>query len=264
MTPVQILLQPGGYKKIVIASPLVSAFCNEVRCILSFLTLYISFGFLSEFFFLTTTISDLPQPHIPALISVNRHYVLQCRLQGHSGVSTSLFTSSTTSARTETRWISEKLIIMFKSLPSIRACLFDMDGLLLDTEDKYTQCVNTLLAKYGRPPLPWSIKAQLQGRPFPQSQEIFHKWAQLPIAQEQYALEVAELQRELFPSSQPLPGVVELLSNLNSAKVSPVAILHRVPQLKNPSGPRKEREDSPRPRDLLTPREFQAQVRPPW
>lgn len=106
-----------------------------------------------------------------------------------------------------------------------------MDGLLLDTEDKYTQCVNTLLAKYGRPPLPWSIKAQLQGRPFPQSQEIFHKWAQLPIAQEQYALEVAELQRELFPSSQPLPGVVELLSNLNSAKVRPFAIPYHVSQL---------------------------------
>ena len=94
-----------------------------------------------------------------------------------------------------------------------------MDGLLLDTEDKYTQCVNTILERYGKGPLPWSIKAQLQGRPFPQSQAIFHKWAQLPIAEEEYALEVARLQAELFPSSQPLPGVVELLSNLNSATV---------------------------------------------
>ena len=149
------------------------------------------------------------------------------------------------------------------SLPPIRACLFDMDGLLLDTEDKYTQCVNTLLAKYGRPPLPWSIKAQLQGRPFPQSQEIFHEWAQLPIAQEQYALEVAELQRELFPSSQPLPGVVELLSNLNSAKVYTHSGSYTLTKpLTTSLGPRQEREDPPRPRHLLPPRQLQAEERP--
>jgi len=40
-----------------------------------------------------------------------------------------------------------------------------MDGLLLDTEDLYTQVTNTLLAQLGRPPLTWNIKAQLQGRP---------------------------------------------------------------------------------------------------
>ncbi len=56
----------------------------------------------------------------------------------------------------------------FDSLPRIRACLFDMDGLLIDSEDLYTIVTNEILQKYGRPTLPWSVKAQLQGRPQPE------------------------------------------------------------------------------------------------
>lgn len=59
------------------------------------------------------------------------------------------------------------------SFPPVRACLFDMDGLLLDTEDKYSVCTNTILKKYGREPLPWKIKAQMQGRPGPQSGGVY-------------------------------------------------------------------------------------------
>lgn len=50
----------------------------------------------------------------------------------------------------------------------MRACLFDMDGLLIDSEDYYTQCTNEVLRQYGRSDLPWRIKAQLQGRPGPE------------------------------------------------------------------------------------------------
>jgi pseudouridine-5'-monophosphatase len=39
-----------------------------------------------------------------------------------------------------------------------------MDGLLLDTEDKYSLVTNEILAKYGKPPMPWSIKAKMQGK----------------------------------------------------------------------------------------------------
>ena len=56
----------------------------------------------------------------------------------------------------------------FYSLPRVRACLFDMDGLLIDSEDIYTTITDTILKEYGKPNLPWSIKAQLQGRPGPE------------------------------------------------------------------------------------------------
>jgi hypothetical protein len=53
-------------------------------------------------------------------------------------------------------------------LPRIRACLFDMDGLLLNTEDIYTTITNSVLQEYGKPNMPWTLKAQIQGRPAPE------------------------------------------------------------------------------------------------
>ncbi|KAJ5894802.1 HAD superfamily hydrolase [Penicillium taxi] len=99
-------------------------------------------------------------------------------------------------------------------LPRIRACLFDMDGLLIDSEDKYTQITNEVLQMYGKPMLPWSIKAQLQGRPQPEASKIFHEWAQLPISPEETAVKQDALREKYFPQSQTLPGVPELLANL--------------------------------------------------
>ncbi|KAK2754776.1 hypothetical protein FQN54_006669 [Arachnomyces sp. PD_36] len=135
-----------------------------------------------------------------------------------------------------------------KELPPIRACLFDMDGLLIDSEDKYTLITNLILQEYGKPNLPWSIKAQLQGRPAPQvhiqtlpleikhsptthspqtkATKIFDEWAQLPISREEYYAKQAALQAVHFPTSQPLPGVETLLSSLAStaSTSSPVHI----------------------------------------
>lgn len=94
-----------------------------------------------------------------------------------------------------------------------------MDGLLIDSEDIYTEVTNTILHRYGKPDLPWSIKAQLQGRPGPQAGEIFHSWAQLPIDNEQFMAEQKELQVALFPNTKPLPGVLDLLAGLKKRGV---------------------------------------------
>jgi pseudouridine 5'-phosphatase len=102
--------------------------------------------------------------------------------------------------------------------PPVRACLFDMDGLLLDTEDLYTMCINIVLARHGRPNLPWNIKAKLQGRPATEANAIFSEWAQLPISQEQYLSEFSAAQREHFPTAKALPGVEALLASLGRTR----------------------------------------------
>lgn len=93
-----------------------------------------------------------------------------------------------------------------------------MDGLLLNTEDIYSLCANNVLARYSRPPLPWSIKAQLMGVSGSSSGDIFYAWAQLPIPREQWAKEQFEEQQRHFPDSQPLPGAAKLLDDLKVAK----------------------------------------------
>ncbi|BCS26644.1 haloacid dehalogenase superfamily protein [Aspergillus puulaauensis] len=105
-----------------------------------------------------------------------------------------------------------------RNFPPVRACLFDMDGLLIDSEDIYTDITNQILHSFGKPSLPWPIKAQLQGRPQPDAAKIFHHWAQLPIPHEEYHKRQGELQAELFPTTQPLPGVETLLAKLLSTQ----------------------------------------------
>ncbi|KAK0107013.1 hypothetical protein ONS95_003727 [Cadophora gregata] len=101
--------------------------------------------------------------------------------------------------------------------PPVRACIFDMDGLLINTEDIYLACSNELLARYGRPNLPWSVKAQFMGVPGSSTGGPFFEWAQLPISREQFTKEQKEIQRTRFPQCKPLPGVKDLLSHLEKA-----------------------------------------------
>ncbi|RMD45087.1 hypothetical protein DV735_g177, partial [Chaetothyriales sp. CBS 134920] len=86
-----------------------------------------------------------------------------------------------------------------------------MDGLLIDSEDAYTAVTNTILAEHGRPALPWTVKAQLQGRPGLAATRIFSAWAQLPISQDAYLARQKELQAAEFTKVKPLPGVPALL-----------------------------------------------------
>jgi hypothetical protein len=56
---------------------------------------------------------------------------------------------------------------MTDNFPSIRACIFDVDGTLVNTEDIYTEIYNKILREYGRPDYPWDIKALQQSRGTP-------------------------------------------------------------------------------------------------
>ncbi|KAK6500118.1 hypothetical protein TWF481_010475 [Arthrobotrys musiformis] len=109
--------------------------------------------------------------------------------------------------------------------PPIRACIFDMDGLLIDSEDIYTKVTDEILARYNKGRLPWSIKAQLQGRPTQQAYDLFQSWANLPLSQEDYLSEVRLLQESYFPTTQALPGVLSLLQTLKTSPSKPYIAL---------------------------------------
>ena len=49
-------------------------------------------------------------------------------------------------------------------LPPIRACIFDLDGLLINSEDIYTDIHNEILKSHSLPPLKWTTKALQQSR----------------------------------------------------------------------------------------------------
>lgn len=46
--------------------------------------------------------------------------------------------------------------------PPIRAYIFDVDGLLINSEDIYTNIYNQVLHAHGKPSLSWEVKARLQ------------------------------------------------------------------------------------------------------
>lgn len=103
--------------------------------------------------------------------------------------------------------------------PPVRACIFDMDGLLIDSEDHYTNVTNAILREHGKPDLPWEVKAKLQGRPGPAAGKLFREWAQLPLSEEEFMKRQRVLQVEHFQYCKPLPGVEVLLQRLSRARV---------------------------------------------
>jgi HAD superfamily hydrolase (TIGR01509 family) len=67
----------------------------------------------------------------------------------------------------------------------VRYVIFDMDGVLLDTEPIYTEVTNQVTMKYGKV-FDWKTKADMIGRPAMDSAQYVVKALDLPILPEDY------------------------------------------------------------------------------
>lgn len=102
----------------------------------------------------------------------------------------------------------------------IKACLFDMDGLLIDSERIYTETTELLLARHGKPPVfPISIKSRMMGRPHPESAQIFIDWSGTDMSPDQYQQEQKDLQVSRFPFVKVMPGARALLTKLHQMEM---------------------------------------------
>ncbi|KAF2652144.1 HAD-like protein [Lophiostoma macrostomum CBS 122681] len=101
------------------------------------------------------------------------------------------------------------------NFPPIRACIFDLDGLLINTEDLLTSCVNGLLATHGRPPMTRAIRVQILGVPDSTAGDAFHEWAQLPIPREQWVTEESAMYENACRECGGMRGAEALLEKLS-------------------------------------------------
>jgi HAD superfamily hydrolase (TIGR01509 family) len=92
--------------------------------------------------------------------------------------------------------------------------IFDVDGLLLDTEPFYTQAHQAVAAKYGKV-FDWTVKSKMIGLPAQSSAQVMIDALQLPITVPEYLEARKHLLEELFPQAEPLPGAVRLTKHLH-------------------------------------------------
>lgn len=101
-------------------------------------------------------------------------------------------------------------------------CIFDMDGLLLNTELIYTKAFNHITNRYGKE-FTWEHKAKTMGFKTKDVAQAVVEMLSLPITAEEFENEVVKLYQELFPSANMMPGAEQLLKHLKQNNI-PIAL----------------------------------------
>lgn len=100
--------------------------------------------------------------------------------------------------------------------------IFDMDGLLLDTEPVYTHVTQEIVSQYGKT-FDWSIKGNMIGRPALESAYYLVETLDLPITGEEYLEQRNARLKDLFPECRALPGAEKLIIHLHQNHI-PIAV----------------------------------------
>jgi pseudouridine 5'-phosphatase len=85
------------------------------------------------------------------------------------------------------------------------AVIFDLDGVLLDTEPLYTQAAQEIVGRWGKV-FDWSLKVHTMGRSAREGAEILLGGLDVPLGVDAYLRERDHRLEELFPQAAELPG----------------------------------------------------------
>lgn len=104
----------------------------------------------------------------------------------------------------------------------IKAVIFDMDGLLLDTEGIYTEVTNTIANRHGKT-FDWAVKQHSIGRGSQDFAEYVIRALDLPMSPEEFLTTRQPMLDERFPHAKPMQGAEKLVRHLAEHNI-PIAV----------------------------------------
>lgn len=96
----------------------------------------------------------------------------------------------------------------------VSSVIYDLDGLLLDTEPFYTRASQVIAQRFGKD-FDWALKARMMGREASQAARTFVEALELPLTPEAYLEERRALLEAWFPGARPMPGARRLTRHLH-------------------------------------------------
>jgi pseudouridine-5'-monophosphatase len=110
--------------------------------------------------------------------------------------------------------------MVFKTVEYV---IFDVDGLMIDSESVYTKVTNDILGKYGKS-MTWEMKSGCMGRPEREAATyLLSYFPDIPLTIDSYLTQRNIGQDLLWPTVKLLPGVEKLIFHLFKHNI-PVAV----------------------------------------